>query len=289
MNEKAMEFTDMNPLRAVASGDDDDESLLFFLKKGSSRRRDKSIAARNEAYFEMNVPRSALALYAEVLANVFEVRKSFDWRKVVRWGEIAGALGPVIAFAFIAGYHKAICHDNPLVAWCLGIIVLIGGWWLSAPWPKVATSFAPVWLFPLTGVLSTASAASSYINGTVMLLIGAFLVNSTIEESGVGNRAGLYLVGTFGSNPLSVLLGLNIFAYLLSFFAANLSSLMMVLPFALSIIERIEESNPNSPDDARRFSKAAVMSITRAVSIGGMVTPISAPGNMILLGVMAKE
>ena len=71
MDEKyEVEMTNMNPLRAVASGDDDDESQPSFLKKGSSRRRDQSIAARNEAYFENNVPRSAMALYAEVLAEV---------------------------------------------------------------------------------------------------------------------------------------------------------------------------------------------------------------------------
>ena len=154
--------------------------------------------------------------------------------------------------------------------------------WLAAPWPDIATSWSPVWLYPMAGVIPSSVAASKYMNNTIMLLIGAFLVDLCIEESGAGTRLGLIAIKRFGNRPLALLFGFMVVAWGLSMFCANVSVSMMLMPFVLGILERIDEANKDgNPQGARRFAKASLLGVAYACSIGGMATTIGTAPNLI--------
>ena len=95
-----------------------------------------------------------------------------------------------------------------------------------------------------------------------MLLTGAFLVDLCIEESGLGTRIGLMAIQRFGNKPITLILGFMTIAWALSMFCSNTSVCMMLMPFVLSIIERIDEANKDSnADDAKRFGKGALLGV----------------------------
>ena len=65
-------------------------------------------------------------------------------------------------------------------------------------------------------------------------------------------------------------------------FCANVSVSMMLMPFVLGILERIDEANKDgNPQGARRFAKASLLGVAYACSIGGMATTIGTAPNLI--------
>ena len=141
--------------------------------------------------------------------------------------QVAGAVIPIILAFLIAGLEDQISESNPLVGRTFAMVVLIAGWWLAAPWPMFATSLTPCWLFPLTGVYEGSSVCSSYFNQTIMLILGAFLVDMCIEESGLGSRFGLHMLKLFGNQPVALLAGFCLVAWLLSSICNNTSMTMV--------------------------------------------------------------
>ena len=127
------------------------------------------------------------------------------------------------------------------------------------------------------------------MNNMIMLLIGAFLVDLCIEESGAGTRLGLHAINTAGNRPLSLLAGFMVVSWGLSMVCANVSVSMMVMPFVLAIIERIDDANKDSnPEGAKRFAKASLLGVAYACSVGGMATTIGTAPNLIMTGQMGE-
>jgi di/tricarboxylate transporter len=256
---------------------------------------------KNRAFVEQNIPfgdaSRVLSLFsclqcmgASRVLPVDHLERVLNDKKVA--ADVAGALVPVLLCILVCALGDFIDGDNPLVGRTLGLTVLIAGWWLAAPWPEVATSWAPVWLFPLAGIISAGDAAGKYMNNVTMLLIGAFLVDLCVEESGAGTRLGLVVIKRFGKQPLALILGFMTVAGVLSMFIGNTAVCMMMsksvlamndlkvvptshfflrylfiflhisrcdcsVPFILSIIERIDEENKDdNAASAERFAKA---------------------------------
>ena len=131
--------------------------------------------------------------------------------------------------------------------------------------------------------------ASAYFNQTIMLILGAFLVDMCIEESGLGSRLGLNGLKAFGNRPVALLSGFCMVAWLMSSICNNTSMTMMLLPFGLSIIEGLEKANEDDEEcmaGLKRFQVAVLLGISYGASIGGMSTTISASANALLASEM---
>ena len=129
--------------------------------------------------------------------------------------------------------------------------------------------------------------ASAYFNQTIMLILGAFLVDMCIEESGLGSRLGLNGLKAFGNRPVALLSGFCMVAWLMSSICTNTSTTMMLLPFGLSIIEALEKANEDDEEcmaGLKRFQVAVFLGISYSASIGGMSTTISSDTNSYLAG-----
>ena len=70
----------------------------------------------------------------------------------------------------------------------------------------------------------------------------------------------------------------------------NTSITMMLMPFALGILEKMEAANSNKgpavEEDCKRFGTAVMLGIAYAASCGGIATTIGSTSNMVLVGVM---
>ena len=70
--------------------------------------------------------------------------------------------------------------------------------------PILTSSLLAVALAVLTGTLSAEEAYSGFANGTILLIVVAFLVARAVVKSGLGNRIAHLVVGAFGRSTLGL-------------------------------------------------------------------------------------
>src|SRR3954452_3665970 len=141
--------------------------------------------------------------------------------------------------------------------------------------PILTASVFAVAAAGLTGLLSPAKAYAGFANGTIMLIVLAFLVARAIVKCGLGARAGYYVVSYFGRSTLG--LSYSIFlvdALIAPAFPSNTARSGVIYPLAFSLAEA-GGARPDR-DDCRRvgsflmFSGIVSLSLSSALWLTAM-------------------
>jgi len=169
-------------------------------------------------------------------------------------------------------------HNAKLVA---ATASLMAAWWIFESVPLSVTSLVPLILFPVTGALSSSSAAAQYMNTTIFLFIGGFVIAIAMEKWNLHKRIALSVILFFGSNPSKIILGFMTASGFISMWISNTATCLMVLPIGLSIIYKVEKEF--GKERSANFSKALMIAIAYSCTIGGIATLIGTPPNLIFL------
>lgn len=189
--------------------------------------------------------------------------------------QIALLGGPLLAL--LAAYLMSQAGFSADAATTLGITTLCIVWWIFEPIPLPATSFIPLGLFPLLGVLTPVQIAQAYGNSLILLLLGGFILATALERNGAHRRIALSMVKAFGGNSSKRLVfGFMAASALLSMWISNTATTLMLLPVAIAVLEKSKDPQLATP---------LLLGIAYAASIGGMGTPIGTPPNVVFMGV----
>ncbi len=169
-------------------------------------------------------------------------------------------------------------HNAKLVA---AVASLMATWWIFESVPLAVTSLVPLILFPTIGVLSSASTAEQYMNTTIFLFIGGFVIAVAMEKWNLHKRIALSVILFFGSSPSKIIFGFMAAAGFISMWISNTATCLMVLPIGLSIIYKVEKEF--GKENSSNFSKALMIAIAYSSTIGGIATLIGTPPNLIFL------
>jgi len=159
------------------------------------------------------------------------------------------------------------------------VAALMAVLWLTEALPLAATALLPLVLFPLLGIAATKAVAAKYMNATVFLLLGGFLIAQALERWGLHRRIALAVLGTFGGRPLAVVAGFVCATAFLSMWISNTAATLVMLPIALAVLGRFEAALPG--DQARRFAAALLLSLAYAASMGGVMSLVGSPPNLV--------
>ncbi len=187
------------------------------------------------------------------------------------------ALAPLI-FAGLILFPEVLDPDKPVIAYMAGIALLMAIWWMTEIVPLAVTALLPVALFPLLGIMSGKTVASTYFNHIIFLFIGGFLMALAMEKWHLHRRIALRLLLLIGLSPSRLLLGFMLTSAFLSMWVSNTATTMMMVPILLSIIAKMEEMNRSSA--LKKMEKGLLLSIAYAASIGGVATLIGTPPNL---------
>ena len=158
-----------------------------------------------------------------------------------------------------------------------GITIWVGTWWIFEPIPIPATSLIPFAAFPLAGILPNKAIAQAYGHWLILLLLGGFILSVAMEKSGVHRRLAFNMIRLVGgTEPRRLILGFMLATALLSGWISNTATTLMMLPVALALSDELPE-----PESVR----ALLLGLAYAASIGGIVTPIGTPPNIVLMGI----
>ncbi|HSB36843.1 MAG TPA: DASS family sodium-coupled anion symporter [Thermoanaerobaculia bacterium] len=122
--------------------------------------------------------------------------------------------------------------------------------------PILTASVLAVGIAVLSGVLTPAKAYSGFANGTILLIVVAFLVARAIVKCGLGARLGHLVVSLFGRSTLG--LGYSIFlfdAVIAPAFPSDTARSGVLYPLALSLAE----GGGSKPDEATRKKMGAYL------------------------------
>ena len=163
------------------------------------------------------------------------------------------------------------------------IAALMAIWWMTEAIPLFATALLPLVLFPLLGIMSGKETAPQYINSTIVLFIGGFMIALTMQRWNLHRRIALNIIRLVGGGPARIVLGFMIAAAFLSMWISNTATAVTMVPMGLAIVLQVEERLGATNPAAHRFSVALMLGIAYGCSVGGMTTLVGTPPNLSLV------
>jgi sodium-dependent dicarboxylate transporter 2/3/5 len=184
-------------------------------------------------------------------------------------------LGPILFFVIL---FLDLDPANPGVTHMAAVAVLMATWWITDAIPLAATALLPLVLYPVLGIMKTREAAPIYVNSTVFLFIGGFMIALTMEKWSLHKRIALWIIRRIGGGPSRIILGFMVAAAFLSMWISNTATAIMMVPIAMAIILQLEERFGRSA--CHGFTVALMLGIAYACSLGGIATLVGTPPNL---------
>ncbi len=214
---------------------------------------------------------------------------SFDRKR-----QLFGAIfGPVFAllvyFLPIAGLAA-----NPAAHKLLAIVTFVAFWWICEPVPIPVTSLLGPTLCVIFGVVSATDAFKSFANPMIFLFMGGFLIAKGMMVSGLDKRIayGILSMKWVGDSPRRIFLAIGLACMLLSGWISNTATAAMMFPIALGLLDAVREmmaANGKEIDLKKyKFATGLMLMTAYACSIGGVLTPIGTPPNIIMIGFLRE-
>lgn len=189
---------------------------------------------------------------------------------------IALVVAPLISILIIL--FADLDPTNQKVTYTFAIALLMAIWWITEAIPLAATALLPVALFPLFGVVDGKTVSAMYFNHLIFLFIGGFLMAFAMERWNLHRRIALKILIIFGVSPGRILMGFMLATSFLSMWMSNTATAMMMVPIALSIILKLEESLGEAK--MGKYSVGLLLGIAYSASVGGIATLVGTPPNL---------
>ncbi|MEM1294518.1 MAG: SLC13 family permease [Verrucomicrobiota bacterium] len=169
---------------------------------------------------------------------------------------------------------------NPLVTRMAAIAVLMATWWITDAIPLAATALLPLVLFPLLGILTGKETAPIYINSTIFVFIGGFLIALAMERWNLHKRIALNIIKTVGGGPSRLVLSFMLASAFLSMWISNTATAIMMLAIGLAIVQQQEAIF--GKEKTKNLTLALLLGIAYGASVGGISTLVGTPPNLSL-------
>ncbi len=158
----------------------------------------------------------------------------------------------------------------------VAFVALMVALWTNEGLPLAVVSLLPIVLFPAAGILTTKETTVNYAHPIIYLFLGGFLIAIAVEKTGLHKWIATKMLGIFPSSVRGIIFALIITSGLLSSVLSNTTTTLLLLPIALFLT------------DKTKIKMRLALGIAYGASIGGILTPIGTPPNLILMGIMEE-
>lgn len=214
---------------------------------------------------------------------IHEAEQAFD-RKRRTFGLIAG---PILAvLVLIIPIEGLTLEAHKLLA----IMTLIALWWITEPVPIPVTSLLGPTLAVVTGVVTIDKAFAPFANSMIFLFMGGFILAKAMMTHGLDKRFSYWILSRswVGSNPRRIFLAIGLATALCSGWVSNTATAAMMFPICLGLLNSIKEMFAANGREIElseyKYSTGLMLMTAYSASIGGVLTPIGTPPNLIMLG-----
>lgn len=177
-----------------------------------------------------------------------------------------------LGFFFVASFFFVTQH-----AILIALIALLVILWTNEALSIGVVSLLPIILFPAFGLIDIKTATANYSNPTIFLFMGGFMIAIATQKIDLHKYISNKLLTIFPKTPRGMIFSMAFTSALLSSVLSNSTTALLLIPIAIFLTENI------------KFKARLALSIAYGCSIGGIITPIGTPPNLILLGFMQQH
>ncbi|GAB3264614.1 SLC13 family permease [Arthrobacter pigmenti] len=202
-------------------------------------------------------------------------------------------LAPAIAVLFALLPLNLDPDQHMLAAVLLGVIVL----WITEAVPIPVGGLIGVAATIILGVAPADEVLAPFGSTTIFTFIGAFILAQAMLKHGIAQRlafAVLSLPGV-GKSTYRVIIAFGAVTCLLSAFVSNTATVAMLMPTALGILTVIAQLmqdrglvKANFDPLRLRVGAALLLMLAYGASVGGLLTPVGSPPNLIGRGLIEE-
>lgn len=184
-------------------------------------------------------------------------------------------------------------QQHLLAAILLGVIVL----WITEPVPIPVGGLIGIGAIVVLGVVPAADAVAPFGSTTVFTFIGAFILAQAMLKHGLARRFAMFVLSLrwVGASTYRVVIAFGAITALLSAFVSNTATVAMLLPTAigiLSVIAKLLQTKGLVAEDfdplRLRIGVALMLMLAYGASVGGLLTPVGSPPNLIGRGLIEE-
>ena len=177
-------------------------------------------------------------------------------------------------------------QQHKLAAVLLGVVVL----WITEPVPIPIGGFIGIAAIVLLGVVPADDALVPFGSSTVFTFIGAFILAQAMLKHGLAKRFAMFVLNLpgVGKSSFRVIVAFGLITCALSAFVSNTATVAMLLPTAIGILTVIAKLMQNKGVVAEDFDPlrvrvgaALMLMLAYGASVGGLLTPVGSPPNLI--------
>ena len=176
----------------------------------------------------------------------------------------------------------------------LAIMSLIAIWWITEPVAIPVTSVLGPTLCVVLGIAPIKDAFEQFANPMIFLFMGGFLIAKGMMVNGLDKRIayGIMSMKWVGDSPRRIFIAMGLACMICSGWISNTATAAMMFPISLGLLEAIREmmaANGRQIDLSNyKYATGLMLMTAYACSIGGVLTPIGTPPNIIMLGFLEE-
>jgi len=165
----------------------------------------------------------------------------------------------------------------------LAIFSLVVYLWLCTSVPLFVSGVFGVCLCVLFGVSSTTDAFAPFGHPIIFLFLGGFIFARALEVTELDQRLAYKAISNswVQRSPQRVVLVFLALSFTLSMWISNTAAVAMLLPMSYGVLKKLKK---DFSIESSRFDEALLLGLAYSATVGGNVTPIGSPPNLIAIG-----
>ena len=172
----------------------------------------------------------------------------------------------------------------------LAVLAWTAIWWICEPVPIPVTSLLGPTLCVLMDIAPMKDVFSAFANPMIFLFMGGFMLAKAMMVNGLDKRIayGIMSMKWVGDSPKRIFIAMGVACMMCSGWISNTATAAMMFPISLGLLEAIRDmmaANGKVIDLKNyKYATGLMLMTAYACSIGGVLTPIGTPPNLIMMG-----
>ncbi|TFG34345.1 DASS family sodium-coupled anion symporter [Candidatus Thorarchaeota archaeon] len=153
----------------------------------------------------------------------------------------------------------------------LGVVAIL---WFTEGISLVGTSILIPILIVLTNIRTPTQALAPFFDPSVALIFGGFLIGRALSKYELDKRLALLILSRSSNSGGALIISVMGVTAFLSMWISNTASAAIMIPIALAIISRIQDTEIRS-----KYGKALVLGVAYSATLGGVASLVGSPPN----------
>jgi len=155
--------------------------------------------------------------------------------------------------------------------------------WLTEAIPLHVTSLVIAFLLAVFAKLPAGDVFAPFFDPVIALLLGGFILAVALQKHDLDRKLAYGFTQRIGSTPKKFMFGIMLFTAFFSMWITNTATTATVLPIAIAVLVASKIKIGSN------YSKALILGVAYAATIGGISTIIGSTPNAIVVSFLAKE